>query len=546
MVMPIATHETEHDVVLQGVWNAGGSSKPAIVERKDEDFLDAMLSELQAANPDKVVTEHRPTLSSGALRLHQPVHRVFNVVVVEAHCEAFMQPRLDPRKIESSGFVVRRVVRQKFTGKEDRRSKEREIRKEATTYEAWYTENGRVVGWKPLNETTLERDPDPKRRRAPRLTGDRSLDAELFGAPDSLAEEVTTLFVAPPGIATATGRTLLYGVIPTSSTSRAGRPAKGDEPDRAEWESHLSLLLKETDKERALWPADNSLQRQAKLSRDDLKAFTALTESAIPSVMPNPGATRFILLVRQLAQEFSLLRPVNAETRDQLVSALNQLQVPLVDGSSRKAGDYLRDVAGFYFEETAQSTSSLPRPRTWPKVSKEVAEKIYRLLRQVASEVELQVLAGEGSAGRFDDPTAHYVVQAFIRVKRPADCPPKIVWSKPSDEFAIVPWYESGPVAPVQVALPDPFDPNFLKAARPGVAFSVPRKLANAMNQDPKKLMEGSAGSGDLGLDWICGFNIPIITICAFVVLNIFLSLLNIIFWWLPFVKICIPFPRKK
>ena len=37
-----------------------------------------------------------------------------------------------------------------------------------------------------------------------------------------------------------------------------------------------------------------------------------------------------------------------------------------------------------------------------------------------------------------------------------------------------------------------------------------------------------------------------LITICAFIVLNIFLSLLNIIFFWLPFVKICVPFPRKK
>jgi hypothetical protein len=58
-------------------------------------------------------------------------------------------------------------------------------------------------------------------------------------------------------------------------------------------------------------------------------------------------------------------------------------------------------------------------------------------------------------------------------------------------------------------------------------------------------LSSGSAGPPGSGiqLNWICGFNIPLITICAFFVLNIFLILLNMIFFWLPFIKICIPFP---
>jgi len=65
--------------------------------------------------------------------------------------------------------------------------------------------------------------------------------------------------------------------------------------------------------------------------------------------------------------------------------------------------------------------------------------------------------------------------------------------------------------------------------------------------QSNSVIMAGVTGpvspSGGLNLSWICSFNIPIITICAFFVLNIFLSLLNIVFFWLPFVKICIPIP---
>ena len=44
-------------------------------------------------------------------------------------------------------------------------------------------------------------------------------------------------------------------------------------------------------------------------------------------------------------------------------------------------------------------------------------------------------------------------------------------------------------------------------------------------------------------LGMICSLSIPIITICALILLMIIVSLLNIVFWWLPFFKIC--FPKK-
>jgi hypothetical protein len=61
-----------------------------------------------------------------------------------------------------------------------------------------------------------------------------------------------------------------------------------------------------------------------------------------------------------------------------------------------------------------------------------------------------------------------------------------------------------------------------------------------------KDLMEGKGSADAIGISWICAFNIPTITICAFIVLNIFLSLLNLVFGWLFFIKICIPLPNFK
>ena len=56
---------------------------------------------------------------------------------------------------------------------------------------------------------------------------------------------------------------------------------------------------------------------------------------------------------------------------------------------------------------------------------------------------------------------------------------------------------------------------------------------------------DGGPGSGD-AFDWVCSFSLPIITLCAFIVLNIFLSLFDLIFRWMLFIKVCIPIPRRQ
>ena len=158
------------------------------------------------------------------------------------------------------------------------------------------------------------------------------------------------------------------------------------------------------------------------------------------------------------------------------------------------------------------------------------------------------VLAPEG---RYQDPSRLYKLRLFLRVRghdrgedRGEDhCPPRTIWSEYSDAFEIAPWYEAAGVVGPPVPLPRP-TAAFFKSAKPNVSFVVPDTLMNAIQGSSLgELGKGNGPSGGLNLSWICSFNIPIITICAFFVLNIFLSLLNIVFFWLPFVKICIPIP---
>lgn len=526
MVSPNTVHtDCGHEVELAGAWPALHDAAPSILERHDEDFLAALLAELAADSAAALVPKHRPSNGAdGKLRLFQPVHRTFNLALLEAHCTGFGLPRLDARQIDSAGLVVRRV-------RTDRHGLRR--------YDAWCATKHQITGWvqlPALDDPDHLRDPDPARRPQKRLTGDPAFDREKFGAGDATAEETTSLFIAPPDTAAATKRTLLYGIIPVTSSSRAGAAPKGEEPDAKSWSDHLSVLLRHT-AAREIWP-----KGAAPLTAADLDSTAILN----PNDSINTNQTRFVLAVRQLAQEFMLLRPQNPATRDALVAKLNRLSVTLADDSTKPLGDYLVLAARVYFEKP-EPQLAVARPHLWPALDASFAADLAAKLRQLANEIALATFSTGQAGGRFDDPTAVYAIRAFIRVKQPADCPPKIVWSPYSEEFRIVPWYESGPTGPVPVALPDPFDPNFLNHAKPNVAFNVPASLANLLNQDPKNFLGGTPTKGSgLTLDWICGFSIPIITICAFILLNIILNLLNIVFRWLPFVKICIPFPRPK
>jgi hypothetical protein len=136
--------------------------------------------------------------------------------------------------------------------------------------------------------------------------------------------------------------------------------------------------------------------------------------------------------------------------------------------------------------------------------------------------------AMKGRAGRFDEPAARYLLRAFVRLHCERGGPPRTVWSDDSEPFTIAAWYEGAGAPPVQIPLPDASDRNLLRQLKPNVAFIVPPSMQNLLSGKTKDLMEGKGGLGQAGLSWICGFNIPVITICAFIVLNIFLTLFNL------------------
>jgi hypothetical protein len=121
--------------------------------------------------------------------------------------------------------------------------------------------------------------------------------------------------------------------------------------------------------------------------------------------------------------------------------------------------------------------------------------------------------------------------------------------SEPSEEFVLAPFFDpDAPGRPIRITMPVDTSPAGLRKFPKNVAILVSDKLRQQMAAvgDPKAALAGDVAQGppfDLGE--ICSFSIPIITICALIVLMIFIQLLNIIFWWLPFLKICLPLKLK-
>ena len=73
------------------------------------------------------------------------------------------------------------------------------------------------------------------------------------------------------------------------------------------------------------------------------------------------------------------------------------------------------------------------------------------------------------------------------------------------------------------------------------------KDLRKKLNGIQKGMLKGDppGGDGDFDLGHICSFSLPIITLIAFILLMIIAVLLNIIFWWLPLLKICFPLNLK-
>ena len=512
-LLPQGEPDAPHDVLLRP-W--GGEGAEALILTAAEDaFLEAVLED--AAAPDArtriAARRGRRRGADRMLELHQPIHRRFQLVLLEACCDLPGRPRLDPAKIESMGFVLRR--------------------RDGAGWQGWSA--GARRGWMTVAPGL---DPDPARRATPRAGAAGLIAAEIAlrrGAPPP-AEEVVKLFVAPPEICARAGRTLLYGVIPVASADRSDTPEPAPDyaalppTEAADLRRHLSAFLKSRpriDLPRAGWLLDPAWRPL------DIAEEAGGTDGLLRS---------FGVFLQQLLVELDAFGEGGAAGL--LRAALAQITLPLErDGLGRvtrstTAAAFCAAAAPILIAGEANG-AALRMPLEWPAVDAALGARLTEAAIACLAQRHATLLP---PAPKFDGDARLYAIRPFIRLRGHADCPPRLVWGPQSEPFRILPWWDSdGPAA--RIALPDVAQ---LKKVKPNVAFEMPPALANLLQGDMKKLKDGEGSTEGLSLGWICSFSIPIITICAFIVLNIFLSLFDLIFRWLAFIKICIPVPRRR
>jgi len=282
------------------------------------------------------------------------------------------------------------------------------------------------------------------------------------------------------------------------------------------------------------------------LDRDVLRTLGFSDFSAFSQVLatdPTDSLSKFMQDLRLI--QFGW-RAFDSPEGAPVLALLNGISLRFGKGH-RPLGDYLGALCRRFILRTDSSTDPIPLPDAWPEPDAPLAGKIQEAVRQ---SLQARLQESEPNRKRFDEEDALYRIHAFMRVRRPDGCPPELQWSQQaSTTFKIVPWWESGGGLIHTISLPD-LDPESIKKIKPNIAFSLPPKLAALLSQNkPKDFLAGTAqmpSVGGIGIGWICSFSIPVITLCAFIVLNIFLMLLNIVFQWLFYIKICLPYPKPK
>jgi hypothetical protein len=135
--------------------------------------------------------------------------------------------------------------------------------------------------------------------------------------------------------------------------------------------------------------------------------------------------------------------------------------------------------------------------------------------------------------------------------------------SEPSAAFQMAAYFDpDAPARPIRIGLPVDTTPAGLRKFDKNAAFVMSDTLCGQVSRVrgmtlgdlvlsvlPFPFHKGlDMSPGDsapcAGGGMVCSFSIPIITICALLMLIVIVTLLDIIFFWMPFFQICLPLPK--
>ena len=503
--------------------------------------------------------------------LRLPLHRAFHVVSCEVSCDLPGNPAWDPARIVSAGFVVRRGT--------------------PASSHIWQVRDGVAQGWQRSAHKDLE--PDEYRRLLQRGLIQARVPEPLFSGEQNypLHHSVVTQDL---GNGNKRTRTLLYGFLPLGGNV--------DVPLHSEQKQDNTALSMQSPLAEHEWPfgcwdgvsaaedIDDDCTSGDPLSDCCGKTWDQQTGLAVNNGTPTRA---FVQMLRTLLERYHVY---NAEdpANEALRSLLDQVQlrtglsieednpaepdlahtgtgVSLLDWIEKHHQDFLDAISNWQEavrkEELADpgaNPDDLAIPK-YPLIQRnglydwqEPAGRsgwsnidIYITRRQAETLRELLAMRMQSAMQQVADslPVARYqqgekdiyFVKPFVRYKD--ECGnEKMAWGPESKAFRVASPLDPEAVRPTSIQLPELDDVK--RGLAKGVTFITPSSLANQMEKIKPDLDFKKQGKGNLlgfCANLTISFSIPVITICAMILLMIIINLLNIFLRWIPWAILKLP-----
>lgn len=551
----------KHQPVLRAPWYADASDGTLLHRYMQDDFVETFIAQcnqnqLKANRNQEWIAQDK--FGGQHTRLRLPLQRAFYMVATEVVCDFPWQPAFAPQKIIASGFVVRK--------------------KNATNLHIWRLRNGKALGWQQPNALDLTQDPDLARRNALnpalKIRGIKPLANTATGFSGEqtypLHHRVVNTDKGP--------RTLLFGYLPLNGqreqdeviaensaaqeVSAAGYLAELEWPfgswdgnndgvttctcsgsvqeviqklcDKFQWSANLQLQINNGIPTRAFGRLLTLLVNRYQVMDQSIADNQDLRELLL--TMP--------IVVRALSAHEQNLMQQNPNEFMRQMRALNIVRGSLWDYLSAQ-GDAVSTWCSahelFMAQDNPPPFAPLKNFNGYLYISESMAQawraQMLARAEQISSLVEAALPLPRYTQGK--DET--YFVQPFMRYRDECDCE-KICWGQPSFEFTVASPFDTQTARPSVIQLPELRD--ITKGMAKGVTFLTPKSVANLMLKvaPTMEMKEQQSRSPlDACLGFSISFSIPIITICAMILLMIVLNLLNLIFRWLPYAILILP-----
>jgi hypothetical protein len=479
--------------------------QPQLLKFQTDEFMEDFLAaaSVPSSNAFKAAITVAPQ-SGKPLKLFQPGHGCFYLVCASLCCRL---PGFPDRKVQASGgesvfFVLRKFIN-------------------GAEY-AWVGDDNKK-GWQPLGG-------NPK---------------------DILQKEERLPLMITTG---SDGRSLLFGYLPVASRETYAVPPTELALDTGpvdvrieELEARFTTPL--TRRNIPPEPLDTVLSAAQKVSAEqarDLSVYLLLELWEFFEVyLPDVAAA----LRDQPSASFS---GEQAQAKAELMVFLQGqvlaggLRLAAALGAVAQKRDALnqlggQDMAQLGFDVNRYNLAGVPGIDDPNGLAKDLEEAVKKALPAELPPIELPKIE--------TTPEVTYAVRCVY--ERPQCDPIVRVVSQPSLHFQLASFFDpDAPVRPVRIPLPTDVSLAGLRRFKKGVIFLISNSLQKKINRitgKEKELLKDSpslAAEGD-DLAFICSFSIQIIFIVAFFLLLMFVIILNFVFWWIAFFRICLPIPKK-